>query len=168
MLHTTNIQGRASSLSVEKAPAPHSGLTYPRHIFILGLFDHGNERRPVVWREDPLLSRLQPHSLLRVQVWARSGVRAGDTSPSAIGRHWLCKPASPNRPVGLNPTSVSRIRPRHHAEEDYCKVFTAPPRSHEEKPQTSSKLASFLKAHGHLTDWLCIHAPYEYETSQQV
>lgn len=37
----------------EKAHSAAAHLTYPGDIFILGLFDHGNESRPVMWREEP-------------------------------------------------------------------------------------------------------------------
>lgn len=52
MLQTTQAL-ESSSRAEEKIPTPPTHLTYPRDIFILGLFDHGNERRPVTWREEP-------------------------------------------------------------------------------------------------------------------
>lgn len=91
---------------------------------------------------------------------------------SAIGHYLSCKPANPNHLLCWSAASVSRDQTTPCKEKRVTEKFSF---ALQKKPPIkivqilSSKVSLFLlTAHSNLMDWLCIHAEYEYETSQQV
>ena len=149
-------------------------LTYPRDVFVLGLFDHGNESRPpdVARGTPPLLSRSQPPTAC-CRSERDQGVTAGGHD-TLSHRVTVC-PANLRAQTAWSDWIQHLSGGSGHCsarEGRVFRVFQAPSRRGHiritgELSGTTLRL-SLLAAHTDLMDWLCIHAGYEYETSQQV
>lgn len=118
---------------------PQTRLTYPRDIFVLGVFDHGNESRPinVEWGA-PSSADVSPAACCVGRSEQDQGWWPEGTLRSAIGHHLPCKPASPDHLLWLNPASVSRTGPHLTMTKFFLHVVKKSHKNHPSRAKSES------------------------------
>lgn len=159
---------QSTSREEEHTHSTGAHLTYPWDIFILGLFDHGNERKASnVARGAPSSADFSPAACcvgrsVRDQGWWPGARRA---QPLVI----MC-PANPRARNAcsdwIQHLSADQSTPRTEFSSFFFRLRYKTRKV--QKYPAKLKSVFLLTAHSDLMDWLCIWAEYEYETSQQV